>query len=94
MPITIRDTIMARYSWQFQRGRKIDNCVPAQWLPVVEDLCMAIEETIPVADRPAFYWLDIKEKHGALAVDYVAPSNMASKIEALVEAAIVRIPLL
>jgi hypothetical protein len=79
--------IKSRYAWQFRGGRGIDNCVPPQWLPIVAGLCNAIEEAIPVADRPAFYWLDIKEKRGMIAVDYVAPANMTDTIEALIEAA-------
>lgn len=79
--------ITNRYAWQFRGGRGIDNCVPPQWLPLVEALCKAIEEAISEADRPAFYWLDIKEKHGTIAVDYVAPANMTDTIEALIEAA-------
>lgn len=81
------DDIENRYAWQFRGGRGVDNCVPPQWLPIVARLCDAIEEAIPVADRPAFYWLDIKEKHGTIAVDYVAPPNMNDLIETLIEAA-------
>jgi len=79
--------IIKRYSWQFRGGRGIDHCVPPQWLPIVAELCNAIEKELPVADRPAFYWLDIKEKRGTIAVDYVAPANMTDTIEALIEAA-------
>lgn len=83
--------IIKRYSWQFRGGRGIDHCVPPQWLSVVEELCKSIEETVPVVDRPAFYWLDIKEKRGSLAIDYVAPTGIADAIETLVEAATARI---
>lgn len=82
--------IIKRYSWQFRVGRGIDHCVPPPWLPVVEELCMAIERTVPMADRPAFCWLDIKEKRGELAVDYVVPATMADVIEALVDSSIAR----
>lgn len=79
--------IIKRYSWQFRGGRGIDHSVPPHWLPTVEALCNAIEEAICEAHRPAFYWLDIKEKRGMIAVDYVAPANMTDTIEALIEAA-------
>ncbi|MEJ8676215.1 hypothetical protein [Chromobacterium amazonense] len=79
--------IESRYAWQFHGGRGIDNCVPPQWLPIVAELCKAIEEAIPAADRSAFYWLDIKEKRGTIAVDYVAPTDMTDTIDTLVEAA-------
>lgn len=51
------------------------------------ELCNTIEEAIPAADRSAFYWLDIKEKRGTIAVDYVAPADMADTIDTLVEMA-------
>lgn len=78
--------ITNRYAWQFRGGRGIDHCVPPQWLPLVEALCNAIGETISEADRPAFYWLDIKEKRGELSVAYVAPAHVQDAIDALVEA--------
>lgn len=83
-----RKGIMTRYQWQFCTGRPIDNSVPDAWLPVLVDLFASIDETIPPAERAAFYWLDIKEKHGGLAVDYVAPSSVDFDIESAIEMAI------
>lgn len=85
--------ITNRYPWQFRVGRGIDHCVPPQWLPIVEALCNAIEEAISEAERPAFYWLDIKEKRGSIAFDYVAPANVADTIEALIEVASTQLPM-
>ncbi|AVG16054.1 hypothetical protein CFN79_09415 [Chromobacterium vaccinii] len=80
--------IESRYAWQFRGGRGIDNCVPPAWLPIVEKLCHSIDEIVSPADRTGFYWLDIKEKRGTLAVDFVVPASMGEAIEALVDTAI------
>lgn len=81
------DEIINHYSWQFSKGRRIDNSVPCAWLPVLEELCAAIERVIPEEERSVFHWLDIKEKRGKLAVDYVAPAHAEDAIDALVESA-------
>lgn len=82
-----KSEIENRYAWQFRGGRGIDNCVPQEWLPVIENLCQAIDKITPQMERPGFYWRDIKEKRGGLAVDYVAPTAMDDAIENLVDAA-------
>lgn len=79
---------MTRYRWQFRRGREIDPCVPDAWLPVIAELCACIEKAVPLNERAGFYWLDIKEKRGQLAVDFVSPYGSGPAIEALVDRAI------
>lgn len=86
-----KSEIENRYAWQFRGDRGIDNCVPQDWLPIVEELCQTIDRIIPLADRPGFYWLDIKEKRGGLSVDYVVPTAMNDAIEAMVDAAITQV---
>ncbi len=79
--------VLNRYPWQFRIGREIDHSVPESWLPTIADLCAAIDELVGQDVQEQFYWRDIKEKRGQLAVDYVAPAVLADTIEALVDAA-------
>jgi hypothetical protein len=82
-----RDDIVTRHRWQFQHGREIDPCVPDAWLPSIAELCAAIEAIVPPLERGGFYWLDVKEKRGALAVDYVVPFGVTDAVDSLVEQA-------
>lgn len=83
-----RADIVQRYRWQFRSGREIDACVPDMWLPAIAKLCAGIEEAVPAIERTGFYWLDLKEKRGQLAVDFVFPHGCGPAIEALVDHAI------
>jgi len=78
-----RDEIVTQYRWQFRNGREIDASVPPDWLPAIAELCAAIEAAVPPLERAGFYWLDVKEKRGALAVDYVVPYSVTDAVEAL-----------
>jgi len=82
-----RDDIMNLDHWQFRSGREIDNCVPDHWLPVIAALCASIGELVNQDGREHFCWRDIKEKHGQLAVYYVATTELTAPIEALVDVA-------
>lgn len=82
-----RNDILSRYSWQFRAGRSIDHSIPDCWLPALAALCAAVDELVDQGVREQFCWLDIKEKHSQLAVDYSAPTTLTSAIEALVETA-------
>jgi hypothetical protein len=82
-----RDKIVTQYRWQFRNGREIDASVPDAWLPAVAELCAAIEAAVPPSERAGFYWLDVKEKRGALAVDYVVPYSVVDAVEALADQA-------
>lgn len=82
-----RDEIYHRYGWQFTPDRRIDNSVPDEWLPAIATLCAGVDKLIQDEQREGFHWLDIKEKRGQLAVDYVPPAALADAIDALVEAA-------
>lgn len=84
----LHSELQARYGWQFRNGREIDACVPDIWLPAIIELCAGIEEVVPAIERGGFYWLDIKEKRGQLAVDFVFPYGSGPAIEALVDHAI------
>lgn len=86
-----RDDIVTRYRWQFRHGREIDASVPDAWLPAVGELCAAIEAAVPPIEQAGFYWLDVKEKRGALAVDYVVPFSAADAVDAQVDQAIERV---
>jgi hypothetical protein len=86
-----RDDIVTRYRWQFRHGREIDASVPDAWLPAVDELCAAIEAAVPPLERAGFYWLDGKEKRGALSVDYVVPAGVVDAVEALAEQVIERV---
>lgn len=79
--------VLNRYPWQFHKGRGIDHSVPECWLPSIAALCAAIDELVGQDAQEQFYWCDIKEKRGQLAVDYVAPAVSVETIEALVNAA-------
>lgn len=91
-PVT-RDELMAAYGWQFRAGRGIDGCVPDRWLPILAELFAAVEAAVPPSERTAFYWLDLKEKHGELAVDYVVPASAETEIEEAVGKATSNSPL-
>lgn len=85
-----RDEIVTRYRWQFRHGREIDASVPDAWLPVIAELCAAIEAAVSPIEQAGFYWLDVKEKRGVLAVDYAAPAGTADTVDALIDQAIER----
>lgn len=85
-----RDEIVTRYRWQFRHGREIDGSVPDAWLPAIAELCAAIEAAVPPVEQAGFYWRDVKEKRGALAVDYNVPASVATAVDALVDQAIER----
>jgi hypothetical protein len=86
-----RDDIVVQYRWQFRHGGEIDASIPDAWLPAVAELCAAIEATVPPLERTGFYWLDVKEKRGALAVDYVAPFSVTDTVDSQVDQAIKRV---
>lgn len=86
-----RTTIFQRYRWQFRHGREIDASVPDAWLPALAELCAGIEAAVPPIEQVGFYWLDVKEKRGALAVDYAVPAGAAATVDALVDQVIERI---
>lgn len=83
-----RTAIVQRYRWQFRHGREIDASVPDALLPAIAELCAGIDEAVPALERGGFYWLDLKEKRGLLAVDFVFPHGSGPAIEALVDRAI------
>lgn len=80
-----RDDILKLYHWQFRSGRKIDNSVPDRWLPAIAALCASVNELVDQDGREYFYWRDIKEKRGQLAVAYVAPAELITTIDALID---------
>lgn len=85
-----RDEIVTRYRWQFRHGREIDGSVPDAWLPSIAELCAAIEAAVSPIEQAGFYWRDVKEKRGALAVDYNVPASVATAVDALVDQTIER----
>lgn len=85
-----KDEIVTRHRWQFRHGREIDASVPDAWLPAIAELCAAIEATVPLIEQAGFYWRDVKEKRGLLAVDYNVPASVATAVDALVDLAIER----
>lgn len=82
-----RIDLQNRFAWQFCSGRAIDHSVPEYWLPALTTMCAGIDAIVDQNDREYFYWRDIKEKHGHLAVDYAAPADLIDAIEALIAAA-------
>lgn len=82
-----RDEIMMQYRRQFRHGREIDNSVPDTWLPAIADLCASIEAAVPPFEQAGFYWRDMKEKQGELAVDYNVPASAAAAVDVLVDLA-------
>lgn len=83
-----RDEIMTRYRWQFRHGREIEASVPDAWLPAIAELCAAVETAVSPIEQAGFYWLDVKEKRGRLAVDYNVPTSVATTVDAAIDQAI------
>lgn len=80
--------LMQRHPWQWPRCRGLN--VPPAWLSTLSELSDAVADRVTgELEREAFSWHDIKEKHGALSIDYAGPD-----VDDLVDAAIEQIDML
>ena len=82
-----KDQLIARFSWQFKEGPRLDGCVPPGWYLVLAELMAQVEALLPADERDAFWWTDIKEKRGELRAYCVTPQEHSARIDALIDEA-------
>lgn len=83
-----RDGIYRQYGWQFTKENSIDSNVPDLWLTAINNLCAKVTELIPVNQRQAFQWQELKAEKNSLVVTFNAPESLYDEVCGLVSEAI------